>query len=92
MSKTALNADDELRLQVHGAVASVAAGFIISVQAKDEIMQLVLADRKKHELQARIDELNSLPHRSVTALTGSVDQSVIYERLDELKQELESYE
>ena len=39
--------------------------------------------------KARIDELNNLPHRSVTALTGSVDQSVIYERLDELKQELE---
>ena len=50
----------------------------------------LIADwHKKHELEARIDELNSLPHRSVTALTGSVDQSVIYERLDELKQELE---
>ena len=55
----------------------------------DRLIEIVAADRKKHELQARIDELNSLPHRSVTALTSSVDQSVIYERLDELKQELE---
>lgn len=54
--------------------------------------ELVADWHKKHELQARIDELNSLPHRSVTALTGSVDQSVIYERLDELKKELERIE
>lgn len=55
MSKP-LNADDELRLQVHGAVASVAAGFIVSVQAKDEIMQLILADRKK-QIEEMLDRL-----------------------------------
>lgn len=53
------------------------------------IRDFILADRKRVALEARIDELNSLPHRSVTALTSSVDQSVIYERIAELKQELE---
>ena len=61
-------------------------------QAAHIAMQLITADRKRVELEARIDELNSLPHRSVTALTSSVDQSVIYERIAGLKQELESYD
>ena len=55
----------------------------------DKVMQLITADRKRVALEARIDELNSLPHRSVTALTSSVDQSVIYERLAELKAQQE---
>ena len=84
-SNTPLNADDELREELRELTED-----IYNEEHYDELMRVIISDRKKHELQAKIYELNSLPHRSVTALTGSVDQSVIYERIDELKKELSS--
>lgn len=62
--------------------------FVVALSV-DQALKELEAIMSERELRARIDELNSLPYRSVTALTSSVDQSVIYERLDELKQELE---
>ena len=79
MSK-ALNADDELRLHVHGLVAMVSAGYAVASQATDDIMKLILADRKKHELQAALKELK-------WAKTASVWNIEV--RISELEQELE---
>ena len=59
-----------------------------------EIMKYVKPELEKYtlskQIEARIDELNSLPHQSVTALTSSVDQSIIYERIAELRKQQES--
>ena len=56
---TPLNADDELRNFIHdwlvGEYEPSTGVHLINV---DKLMQRILADRKKHELEARIDENN----------------------------------
>ena len=88
MSKP-LNVDDELRLHVHGLVAMVSAGYAVASQATDDIMKLILADRKKHELQARIDELSHVSHPARTSKQQHLGLDYLVEdRLKELKQGL----
>lgn len=58
------------------------------------VLAQVEADRKKHELQARIHELQGVISWNVDAKTNLKVVSTITatERIAELKQELESYE
>ena len=66
---TPLNADDELRDNLWhymglcpGAEHSpcIFDGNVSPGQQFERIMEFILADRKKHELQARIDELSAI--------------------------------
>ena len=54
-------------------------------EADDDIMKLILADRKKHELQAAIRELeNTMPHTD-----GMRHYNTVKRRITGLKQQLE---
>lgn len=58
-----------------------------------EVAQRVLADRKKHELQARIDELRWLFNDVDGKTWWQAETSLampVYERISELKKELEN--
>ena len=91
MSKP-LNADDELREEIDDILQQVGNYWYCVAkettdtrtmsegEALDKIMQLILADRKKHELQAIIKELEW----AKTASVWNIDV-----RVAELKQELE---
>ena len=61
----------------------------------DRYWQLITADRKRVELEARIDELGSLdlkePKRTTKKQHLGVNLSVV-DRIAELKQEIESYD
>ena len=68
MTNTPLNTDDELREAINQRFDVVTTqGHHQSCgeyqTAVDDIMRLILTDRKKHELQARIDELTKLDTR-----------------------------
>ena len=93
MSKP-LNADDKLQERVQDICDRVGAGLLPPTGA-GAIMQLILADRKKHELQARIEE-NSMYIKEVTRHyfpSGPSEPHIplvqFHERIAELKQELE---
>lgn len=87
MSKE-VKTDDELRL-----IDDVLNQSNLSAFAKEGIMKLILADRKKHELQAKIDTLKRLPTVRTNLNGSSIDDVVlrreIERRIAELKQELE---
>ena len=55
MSKL-FNVDDELRDKVQDICDRVGAG-LLPPNGAGAIMKLILADRKKHELQARLNEV-----------------------------------
>ena len=66
MSKEAVNTDDEM-LDLMNELAEIVGHYAYSNttnldihHAVKELRTLILADRKKHELQARIDEINYL--------------------------------
>lgn len=83
---TPLNADDELRRKISKMCEGIAAGYH-GEDGIDYIMQLILADRKKHELQARMDELRSLQRAFWVLGKGQLES-----RINELKQELSARE
>lgn len=55
----------------------------------DRLIEIVAADRKKHELQARIDELGQVPELKWDNHNHCLDPHHRTDRLEELKQELE---
>ena len=60
---TPLNADDELEkniLYIIEAHFKPSDNSLMPLNATKRVMQIILANRKKHELQARIDEINYL--------------------------------
>lgn len=99
--KTPLNADDELKTKASDSSSEagypiipelyeycLGAGLELSNYQAVELTKLILADRKKHELQARIDE----NMRMRAALTGDGVHSndlmdFTYDRIAELKAE-----
>ena len=87
--------DDELRGKISKMCEGIAAGYH-GEDGIDHIMQLIQADRKKHELQARIDELKTLPVNWESGYDNNLRKhySKVYDdlydkRLIELKHELE---
>lgn len=89
---TPFNADDELRNFIHNWVVGEyeprIGGNIINT---DKLMQRILADRKKHELQARIDELGSLiPDGNICIYGSEIDVRIaeLSQTLKELEAEL----
>ena len=87
-----LNTDDEIRSLIQQKCEQIALkcgnytteAFIPEYR---QIYNAILADRKKHELQARIDELEKYRKHYNDDWDGYADT-----RIAELKQELESYE
>lgn len=99
MSKP-LNADDELRKDIEHLIliwSSEMTGQPRERLAPDAITfvdrfsNFILADRKKHELQAKLETAEEL--LGITATWHSSDWTSLFRRrIAELKQELESYE
>ena len=94
-NNTPLNADDELKTKASDSSSEagypiipelyeycLGAGLELSNYQAVELTKLILADRKKHELQARIGELGW----AKTASVWNIDV-----RVAELEQELENY-
>ena len=86
-NNTPLNADDELRERVQDICDRIRAGLLPPTGA-GAIMQLILADRKKHELQARLEEYQQ--GLLVGASPEFIGKPMAEERIAELKQELEN--
>ena len=86
---TPLNADDELRK----AFVALLEGIDVTAEPDSffisECLEIVAADRKKHELQARIDELGQVPELKWDNHNHCLDPHHRTDRLYELKQELE---
>lgn len=82
-----LNADDELRKEILNLPPFCGSECLTCLEDSEDIMQLIAADRKKHELQARIDE-----NEAWYALGRMIDpREFVIEigRLELKKQELE---
>ena len=82
---TPLNADDELRNRIYNEVKRWMTPNE-SLRFIDDFMPIILADRKKHELQARIDE--------VYRLDGGDEDWQLYhdERIAELRNQIQDKE
>ena len=80
----------------HEELADILEDIMASKRLFDNLQRLILADRKKHELQARIEELDNLPRYDNPKYGISnkvqVSKEWMRKRKAELKQELESYE
>lgn len=99
-SNTPLNADDELRREIVRNLWMVFAdadwertpkqwqhnGSLDVSEATEELLALILADRKKHELQAKKNGFY------MAAGLFGLDISRVEELWDKCEQELESYE
>ena len=100
MSKEAVNTDDEM-LDLMNELAEIVGHYAYSNttnldihHAVKELRTLILADRKKHELQARIDEWNRLI--SIARINGErvINQatySLALDRIAELSQTLKEH-
>lgn len=101
---TSTEQDKELREQIHklfGDYQADVGGYHSCYDGKwidmtnevCAVADFIIADRKKHELQARIHELQGVISWNVDAKTNLKVVSTItaMERVAELKQELESY-
>lgn len=90
---TPLNADDELEkniLYIIEAHFKPSDNSLMPLNATKRVMQIILANRKKHELQARIDE-----NRACQGIVGSVWSTSgmlngMEKRTLEFRQELEN--
>lgn len=82
---TPLNADDELQEKV----AELIAKDLFYDEKLDEFMQLILADRKKYELHARLSESTAAWGASCDMPSTAAISRSLARRKDYLKQELD---
>ena len=89
---TPLNADDELFCELRMLYKRRISSNLSLADYLLEMRQLILANRKKHELQARIDEMDvalaEVTHWSIDNADSAIHGYGEY-RIDKLKQELE---
>lgn len=94
MSNTPLNADDELRRDIALLFNRQSnANAKSRSETISDAMDIVLADRKKHELQARIASLRETSHQGHTNLkTAKAVAQWADMRIADIEKEQESYE
>ena len=93
-NNTPLNADDEIDAVLEQAFTDGASDTMWQndrhVEIFAEAKRRLLADRKKHELQARIDEARKIYANYIPA--GTLVGKAVLKRIKRYKQELESYD